>query len=106
MNDKEFLRFMRKGGWKRAGGNMDNLMRRLLNLADRADGKKDNVVSARVGILKAEIKPGPDGKLGTADDEVTIKRAKRKSPAKKKAPAKKASAKKASAKKKAPAKKK
>ena len=95
MNDRQFLRMIRKGGWKRSG-NLDEIIRRLVKLADRADGKVDNVVSARVGALKAEIKPGADGKLGTADDEVVIKKA---------APRKRAAKKKAAPKKKPAAKK-
>lgn len=74
MNNRQFLRMMRKGGWRKSG-NLEQLIQRLVSIADRLDGDEDNMVSARVGALKAEIKPGPDGKLGTEDDEVVIKKA-------------------------------
>ena len=57
---------------------------------------------ASVGFIDVEIMPGDDVKLGTPDDVVVKKPAKKKAAPKKKAPAKK----KAAPKKKAPAKKK
>jgi len=68
------------------------MLRAMLALIDELQGGAVGEVTAKVGIMDVTLKAGDDGKLGTADDKVTIKRSSRKrSTAKKKAPAKKKS---------------
>ncbi len=42
-------------------------------LRDGACVHCDKKVKIQVGIMQAEVKPGPDKKLGTTDDTITIK---------------------------------
>ena len=41
-------------------------------------GPDTPVVRATVGAMEVEVRPGPDGELGTSDDEVTVKPVKKK----------------------------
>jgi hypothetical protein len=69
----------------------------LMGLVDQLlEDKK--VLTAKVGMMEVQLDAGKDGRFGTDDDKVTIKRAAKKKPAaKKKAAAKKPAAKKKAA---------
>ena len=68
-----------------------NLVPELLGHIDALEARPEgSVVKVRVGAIEATVDAGPDGKLGTEDDKVKLKRA----PAKKKAAKKNATAKK------------
>ena len=68
-----------------------NLVPSLLSHIDALEQQlKDGEIKVRVGAIEATVDAGPDGKFGTKDDEVKLKRAPRKrKPAAKKKPASK-----------------
>ena len=80
------------------GFDTNDVLTTLFAYVDELESGASEVESlkVKVGILEAKIEAGPDGKYGTADDKVTLTKAK-KSPAKRKPAAKKAPAKKKTA---------
>ena len=60
-------------------------------IAELESQVRDGKLTVNVGAIEATVDAGPDGKLGTKDDEVKLRRAprKRKPAAKKKTAAKK-----------------
>ena len=56
-----------------------NLVPELLQHIDALEQQlKDGEIKVRVGAIEATVDAGPDGKFGTKDDEVKLKRAPRK----------------------------
>mgnify|MGYP003149788187 CR=1 FL=1 len=56
-----------------------NLVPELLgHIAALEEVLKDGKISVTVGAIEATVDAGPDGKFGTKDDEVNLKRAPRK----------------------------